>query len=228
MPRERSLQAVAPGAAANLQESFLPKGTIQLYRVGTYTPELVFEANVATPVPAGQWTWIAEAPGYVSSSTGLLHVVGATGEPEARKIVWTVVPSCDVDLSGDDWSGVTRFDTVSLDAGATYPVDPRRRQRLQVPAGPIIGYAVGARGLLGLTNIGPCPAGETLQLPRPFPPAGAREDWMIHVSLAEAGGEPPDAGPLRIGLSVICSGKSVMASRACLASRSVWRICSRP
>ncbi len=47
----------------------LANGRIYLYRDGSFEPEIVASAEEPITLTDGVWAWMAEAPGYVSTST---------------------------------------------------------------------------------------------------------------------------------------------------------------
>ncbi len=158
----------------------LPAGTIYLYRRGSYQATVTLVANEPGPVPEGEWAWIAEAPGYVSTNSGVLTL---GGETQHRRIVWSVVPACTLDLSAASWRGVSRLDTVSLTHGSTYPVIPTARERLAIPAGSFLSYTVASQGVGAISNVRRCAAGQVVPLPRPTPPNAHCLDAMVHVTM---------------------------------------------
>jgi hypothetical protein len=152
-------------------ERTLLEGWVHLYREGGSEPEITLQVGQAHDVPDGRWVWIAEAPGYVSTMTGTL-VAGGGME---KTLVWPVVPACHVTLSDDQrWKGVSRFDVVSIDHAATFPIFPSSRRELWVPAGEVIAYGVGPRGLLGIDRLEGCKPSSRVEAPPPAPPARGR------------------------------------------------------
>lgn len=165
-------------------EKALSEGTVYLYRIGDYFPTIVAPANQPTEIPAGDWRWIAEAPGYVTVDSGTIAI---GWEPDgARTIVWPVVRACELVLSESvDWRQVQRLDFVSTRYGSVYPIDPEKRRRLWVPAGEMLAYSVGSKGLLAIQTPWVCKAGETRGLTPPERPSRDRQDLLVHVRLPQ-------------------------------------------
>lgn len=163
----------------------LEAGTVYLYREGAYEPELVFPVNHLERIPAGTWYWIAEGHEHVTVGTGTL-VVEDEHRDATRRIVWPVVPACEIALEqGRGWRGVHRLDLVSLDHGSVYPVDPTKRETVRIPAGPAMAYSVGTRGLIGIRSVKVCQPGERLVLPAPASPAQSEQDLLVRARVPE-------------------------------------------
>jgi hypothetical protein len=162
----------------------LPEGTIRLFRAGEYEAALEFPANTTRLVPPGVWVWIAESPGYVSAGSGTLNVQERVAP--ARNVLWPVLPACRITLgAASAWHGIDRVDFVSIDHRATYPVRPGRERSVAVPGGRWLAYAVGARGLVGITKPRACAASQELHLRTIAPPPADREELLVHVDLPE-------------------------------------------
>jgi hypothetical protein len=173
----------------------LLQGWVYLYRVGESEPEVTLEVGQPGAVPDGHWVWIAEAPGFVSTVTGTLNA----GTGMTKTIVWPVEPACQVVLSDDPaWRGVSRLDVVSIDHGATYPVRPSSRRDVWVPAGELIAYGVGPRGLLGIHRLKGCKPSSRIMTPPPAPPPRDLEDLMVSVELQQT---PDQEDPLQAYLT---------------------------
>ena len=172
------------------EEHFLPEGTVRLYRRGTYTGALRLAANEPTPVPPGDWVWIAEAPGYVSVSSGLLRL---GPQSESKRLAWPVVPACELTLLPDSWETLSRLDVVSLDYGATYPIYPRERPSFQVPAGRFLAYTVRGNALVAISQPLSCQANEQVTLTPPLPPDINRQALMVHATLPETTEASPES-----------------------------------
>ncbi|MEM7482825.1 MAG: carboxypeptidase-like regulatory domain-containing protein [Acidobacteriota bacterium] len=165
-------------------EHFLPDGEVFLYRVGTFEPAIVGPLNEKLEVPPGEWSWIAEGPGYVSVLAGVLPVTeeGAASE----RLVWHAVPACQVRVEeATDFRRLTRLDLVSLDHGAVYPLVPGVREQAWVPAGKILAYGVTVRGLDGIASPRRCPAGAAISFGVPSPPPPGRQSLMGTALLPE-------------------------------------------
>lgn len=163
----------------------LEEGRVHLYRAGSYEPELTVPLNRLRRIPEGTWHWIGEAPGYVTVGTGTL-VVSEQSVKATKHIVWPVVPACRIELeAGAAWRGVQRLDVVSLTRGSTYPVSPGERPQLNVPAGPLMAYAVGPRGLVGIRRVVGCRQHETVPALVPEPPPATERDLLVHVEVPE-------------------------------------------
>ncbi|MCP4660779.1 MAG: hypothetical protein GY856_35705 [bacterium] len=108
------------GHPEGYREKSLPTGTVRLYKVGSHEPGLLAKVNEPVTIPQGQWTWIAEAPGFVSVAAGSVNVgeeCRATGKPHPF-YMW-VVPACSLLLDDSrGWSSIQRLDMVSLSYGA--------------------------------------------------------------------------------------------------------------
>lgn len=173
--------------------SYLPAGEVFLFRQGEYRPSLVFPANTPQEVPPGVWYWILEAPGFVSTESGFAHLINSSRETN-HTIVWPVVPACTIELgTRERWLGLSRVDVVSLGTHATFPVSPRDRLRLQVPAGAFLAYTVNARGISAFVPPRSCAAQEVVELLRPEPPPPHL--WHVVVTAALPG-EQRRAGPV--------------------------------
>ncbi|HSL83798.1 MAG TPA: carboxypeptidase-like regulatory domain-containing protein [Thermoanaerobaculia bacterium] len=179
----------------------LLEGWVSLYRVGAAEPEVTVPVGQAREVPDGEWLWIAESPGYVSTVTGTLKA----GTGMERTLVWPVVPACHVTLSDDPgWWGVARFDVVSIEHGATFPVHPSSRRELWVPAGEVIAYGVGPRGLLGIDRLEGCRPSSRVEVPPPSPPGRDSQDLMVSAQPFEGTAEE---GELRAFLTPSTRGE---------------------
>ncbi len=185
-----------------------------MYREGSFDEELVLEANVPSAVPEGIWTWIAEAPGYVSKNTGRLQIGPRTS---AKRLLWSVLPACELRFSGGDWTGATRLDIVSLDHGATYPIRPTKRETAQIPEGRFLAYTVSPRGLLAISSMQSCLAFESIPLARPQPPGPDRQDLMVHLQPEPE--EEAAPGDLGLVLGIEDSGAGMLKPSAALFHR---------
>jgi len=174
---------------------YLPEGKVFLFREGTYTPSVVLDANRAGRVPPGSWVWIAEAPGYVSVVAGTIKIPNDLKQDQPKGIYWPVVPACRIALDPEEqWSGVQRMDVVSVTSDAVYPVVPKDRQSLWVPAGRLLAYGVGARGLQGIDDLGQCVQNEVVEVSPPTPPDRDHQELMVtfHVpDVVTETDEPP-------------------------------------
>ncbi len=167
-------------------ERILPEGRIYLYREGDTEPRMVATANQPRELPPGLWLWIAEAPGYVSATSGAIRITTGFDGGE-RRLFWPVVPACHILLTEDGaWQGVTRLDVVSLGHRAVFPVNPGRRKELWVSEGAALAYSVSSQGLVGIRRLKGCRQNEELRLAPPEPPSADRQDFMFSVTL------PPD------------------------------------
>jgi hypothetical protein len=197
--------------------SFLPEGTVYLYRQGSYEVGLTAKANEPIELPPGTWIWIAEAPGFISTAAGSLSI-GTKSKPMLERIVWPVVPACRIALAeSPGWQGIERIDFVSLDRQATYPILLAQRREVQIPAGRWLAYSLGPRGLVGITRPRTCKALESLTLPAAAlaPPGPTREELLVQVELPE--GEPlPDLSKLLVKLTA--EDRSAVATPAA----AVW------
>jgi hypothetical protein len=167
-------------------ESFLPGGSIHLYRQGDSDPSLVAKANVPVHIPSGVWLWIAEAPGYVSTESGTLSIPAATSSTTRKNIAWPVSPACEVELTDDRrWAASQRLDVVSLSFGAVYPINPAKRRRAWIPAGRYLSYGVGRGGLTGVHRAATCSQNERKKVGPPALPAADRQDFIATIVLSE-------------------------------------------
>lgn len=166
-------------------ELYLPEGFVYLYRVGFYEHEHLVEFNRPIELPAGDWAWIGEAPGFVTVAAGLLSISGE--ETSSRRIVWPVAPACRVELQADESVlRLDRLDVVSLARGAVYPLVPGIKHHTWVPAGRFLSYSVGSRGLVGISEPATCIAGEELVISLPAAPPRGKQDLMVSVEHPEA------------------------------------------
>ena len=179
----------------------LLEGSVYLYRVGAAEPELTLQVGQAHDVPDGDWVWIAEAPGYVSTVTGTLRAGGGM----EKTLLWPVVPACHISLSDDPrWKGVSRFDVVSIEHGATFPVTPSSRRELWAPAGEVIAYGVGPRGLIGIDRLEDCKPSSLVEARAPAPPARDFQELMVSAQPFE---EAKEQGELRAFLTPAARGE---------------------
>jgi hypothetical protein len=166
------------------EAAFLKEGEIRLYRLGASEPELQGRLGEALTVPAGEWTWIGEAPGFITTAAGVLLVPeGAEG---SKTIVWKAEPACRVTLGSKAWPGVERVDFVSLDFGAIFPSLSTAGQELQVPAGKFLYYTSTARGLGAISRVQSCQPKESVEALAPDLPGAGHQDLMV---IAKASGE---------------------------------------
>lgn len=172
-------------------ESFLEGGTVLYYRAGSYLPEVVGVLGQPTPLPYGDWHWIAHAPGWVTVEAGGLRL-GKESGPEAT-LVWPLVPACRVEVPPSrDWMSASRVDVVALEHGAVYPLHPRLLPSLWVPAGPYLVYAAGVRGLIGISEPGNCRPNDEITLAPIAPPEADRQDLMVSFRLPADTDSPLD------------------------------------
>lgn len=154
----------------------LPQGTVHLFRVGESLAAIAVPVEAVVDVPAGSWTWVAEAPGWVSVDAGVLRV--AAEEPRnvvPRRIVWPVVPACRVTLgSAAEWKGLERVDVVSIDRSAVFPLRPPQRTSGWIPAGRFLVYTVRNSRIVELSEPRACRASDEVALRRPLPPPPGR------------------------------------------------------
>lgn len=156
---------------------FLSDGTIRLYRRGTSRPFLEANVGKAVAVPAGEWTWIGEGPGFVTTSAGVLHL--PKGPSRARTIVWPVERACTVELAGRPWTGAERVDFVSIPFGSTYLKFPDDTRTLQIPAGEFLYYTVTPRGPGAISEALSCTPEERVPVVEPGLPSRGRQDVMV-------------------------------------------------
>lgn len=141
------------------------EGTVFLYREGDEEPRLTAAAGEPVVLPRGRWIWTAQAPGYATVSAGVLNNDGGL---DGKRIVWPVVPACRVSMSDTaDWAPVHRLDVVSVRYGATQPLKPSRLRDAWIPAGELLAYSVGSRGLIGIRRLGACRQGEEVEVSPP-------------------------------------------------------------
>ena len=172
-------------AAGNLTpENLLPTGRVLLYRQGEYAPSLVVEVNERRRIPLGVWNWIAESDGYVSVASGVINNRQPISEPLDKRLVWDVVPACEVQLSDDPrWASIDRVDILSIDRGAVFPVLPGERRSLWVPIGRNLAYAVTEGRLAGIRLLDPCAQIDQIALDPPGPPPPELQDLMISFTV---------------------------------------------
>jgi len=171
---------VPEGVAEPKADDFLPSGTVFLYQQGKDEAERSVPLNGPVVLGAGNWLWIAEAPGFVTVAAGMLVLDGRDGSD--KTIVWPAAPACRVLLPQPrEMPGVSRLDVVSLDRGAVYPHVHGALSPSHVPAGRILAYAVGNRGLVGISRPQSCRAGEVLALQAPEAPPRDQQDLMVSV-----------------------------------------------
>lgn len=163
----------------------LPEGTVRLYRHGSYDAELVGRAGEPIPIPPGDWVWVAEAPGFVSTFTNSLRVPEG-GPVRERDFTVPVTPACQLVLAEDRrWQALDRLDVASLDEAAVYPVLPNERRELWVPQGNHLAYGVESGEIRGIGPIGHCRRDERIGLPYPEPPTPDRQSLVISARLPD-------------------------------------------
>lgn len=162
-------------------DAFLESGRVLLFKHGSFEPDLVVEANLPQAVPSGTWYWIAEAPGYVSTTSGVIRL--DDDEPISRRLIWSVVPACEVDFRRIEWRGISRLDLVSLDHHATYPITRRNQSSRWIPAGRFLSYTTDPRGIVGISTVRTCQPGDSLELSKPEPPANDRQAVVANVQI---------------------------------------------
>lgn len=190
----------------------LSTGKVSLYREGSDVPGLVLDVGEGARVPPGKWTWVAESDeGYVSVDAGTVNIPDGDETLPPRLIYWPVEPACQIVLSSDRaWRGVQRLDVLSVSRSSVYPTDPSRRRDLWAPIGDLLGYGVGARGLLGISRLGTCSHREVLEIEPPSPPDAEHQELMVTVTLPDGAVAARDE--LELGLSR--SGRSGRSGRS--------------
>ncbi len=177
----------------------LPEGRILLYREGSYTPERIVPANEVSKIPAGNWVWIAEAEGFVSVVGGTLKIPSHVEQPQPKVLYWPVVPACRVVLDPSaNWAGVQRLDVVSVTQDAVYPVVPTNRREAWVPAGRLLSYGVGTRGLQGIDDLGHCTQGQMVTISPPAPPDAYHQELMVTAYLPAAASSKDERANLAV------------------------------
>ena len=164
----------------------LPAGSVSFYRPGAFVPDVLGPAGEPVLLAPGTWFWVVETEGWVSSFSSPL-VVPTAGEVEHRTLVVPMVPACH--LAADDdprWARLERVDVVSLDEHAVYPLVPRHRRELWVPAGRYLAYVVSGGAITGISGIAACEQNERKELPVPEPPGADRQSLLATLRLPEA------------------------------------------
>lgn len=187
--------APAPNGGPPRAAGELGPGRIQVFRKGDFKPSFVFAAGDPPHViSTGRWTWIADAPGYVSVGNGVLEVADADPDAAPKVAASTMVPACELALATDRrWQRMDGLTLVSLPYSTVYPLDPKTVRAQQIPAGRYLAYSAGARGLLGIGSIARCKAGEVQPLRPPDAPAKNELDLLVHVSLPDVPALDPQA-----------------------------------
>lgn len=163
----------------------LAGGSVAFYRPGSFVPEVVGAAGEPVHLRPGTWYWSAEADGWVSAVTSPLPV--PAGRVEARSLVVPMVPACHLAASDDPrWSRLERVDVVALGEHAVYPLVPRHRRELWVPAGRYLAYAVSGGAVTGISAIASCEQHERKELAVPEPPGRDRQSLLATLRLPEA------------------------------------------
>lgn len=191
-------------------------GTAFLYRVGDSAPPIVVSTAAPIQVGTGEWIWMAEAPGWVTVLP-IRMTVGSDHPQDKRDLLWPVVPACSVSVAPVLWRGIRRLDFVSLERGSVYRLDLRQRQSLNVPAGRFLYYAVGPRGLVGISRILRCAHEEQVALGRPDLPPPEVQDVMLHLTLPETA-EP--IGLDRLAVEFVSNGREVRRAAAAVVRGS--------
>ncbi|MEM7050322.1 MAG: hypothetical protein AAF604_11720 [Acidobacteriota bacterium] len=200
-------------------EHYLPVGEVFLYRLGSYEPEIVAPLNEPLAVPPGEWTWVAEAPGFVSIQAGAFAVTEE--ESPAKALVWEGIPACQVTVSALlDFRRLDRLDVVSLPHGAAFPLVPKVKERAWVPAGRFLTYGVTRGGLTGVSAIRSCAASESVAVAPPPPPAVGRQALLWSSSFSE----PLDRSPLSIALVAARQGSALATTLPSAVTWSAGRV----
>lgn len=159
-------------------------GTLYFYRVGTYRPEVVARAGEPVLLPPGEWLWVGEAPGFVSTFTSRLPA--PRGRTVQLELVSPMVPACRLELvPAERWADLERIDIVSLSEAVVYPMSTEWPHPGWIPAGDYLAYGIDREGeLSGMTRRQSCKAGETVRLSPPAEPAGDRQGLIVRWDLA--------------------------------------------
>lgn len=197
----------------------LPEGTVRLYRPGAWRPERVGRAGEVVELPPGEWWLTADAPGFASTAANRIPV-GARREKGRSSFVAAVAPACRVELAPRrDWQSVERVDVVSLTEGAVYPVAPRERTELWVPAGDFLAYTLAGDRLDAVGEVHTCRAGEAVTLARPLPPRAGRGSLLLSLELPRS--FPPD--DRTVVASLTPTGDDPAARGAVRADTMAWQ-----
>jgi len=165
----------------------LPEGRIFLFRNGSFEAEIVATAEEPFALPDGEWSWMAEAPGYVSTSTDRIFSLPPGKGPPRRELTVPVVAACHVTRADDErWQRLDRVDVVSLTESAVYPQLPAGRSEFWIPAGTYLAYGVRGGELAGFTPIGQCSPEEEVNLPVPEPPDAGEESLLVTAELPKS------------------------------------------
>jgi hypothetical protein len=189
-------------------EVFLQEGEVRLYRPGSDQVALRARLGEEIPLPKGDWTWIAEAPGYISTTAGLISSVTESEAP--RTLVWKAEPACRISFGETAWQGVEQVDFVSLDFGAVFPTSKTSEQEMQIPAGEFLYYTTSSRGLKAISGVRSCGHQEVVAVAEPQPPPENRQDLLVVAqgqgALLKKTGE--------VEASFTCSGGEALAPSA--------------
>jgi len=162
----------------------LANGRIYLYRDGSFEPEIVASAEEPITLTDGVWAWMAEAPGYVSTSTDRIFTLPPGKGPPRRELTVPVVPACHVTRSEDErWKRLDRIDVVSITESAVYPKLPGGAADFWVPAGTYLAYGVRGGELTGFSPVAQCKPDEEITIPVPEPPAADAESLLVTAEL---------------------------------------------
>jgi|GEM_PF-3947192 len=156
-------------------------GQIHFYRPGDVSPS--FAAPVGGPValPVGSWYLVGEAPGWVTTHEASLQV--RRGEQGDGGLVIPVMAACEVRLEeGAAWDAVERLDLVSLTESAVYPVVPKERRSLWVPAGGVLAYSVSGDRITGIGRERACEPGHRLAIAPPPAPEAGRQALIVEMA----------------------------------------------
>ena len=197
----------------------LQGGRIFLFRAGSFEPEIVAPAGEPIELPPGDWTWMAEVPGFVSTSTDDIYTPSSPEAPRQRLLIVPVVPACHVTRSEDDrWRHLDRVDVVSVTESAVYPQVRGGRSDFWIPAGAYLAYGVRGGELVGISSLARCAAEDEVTLGVPEAPAADVESLLVTAELPEMD-EELDSEEILAQLSA--GGQE--AARPTLPTATVWQ-----
>lgn len=174
---------VLPQRGAPVPEASLAlEGFAYLRRTDDPTATRTVPLNRAVELPAGEWQWHAEAPGFIT--VGWNVVSTGPGAPPTQKAVAPAAPACSVEPRREPRLGTfRRFEVVALEEASLYRFDLPERAAFPVPSGRFFLVGYGPQGLIGISGPHLCSPPENLVLALPSPPKAEHHALLVKLRL---------------------------------------------